>query len=98
MKVQIKIDKGSQEYAFSYRVNGKIILQCARCLNEFFYPFDEILEKVYTINPLYKYDDNYSFITHKELDITPDIKETILLSIPIKPLCDENCVGIKVVW
>ena len=95
LEVQLKVDKTGKQYAFDYHIKGKVVIECARCLNEFPYTFDEILQKVYTVNPLYRNDDNYSFITQEQLDIMPDVKEAILLAIPIKPLCDENCEGIR---
>lgn len=94
LEVQLKIDKSGNEYAFKYQIQGKVILQCARCLKEYPFAFDEILENVYTTNQLYKNDGNYSFISQEQLDITDDIKEAILLAIPIKPLCNDNCKGI----
>ena len=34
----------------------------------------------------------------KELDITEDIREALLLLLPIKPLCGDQCEGLESVW
>jgi len=58
-------------------------VRCSRCLQEFSHPL-EITE----------------FVSHTPIgtadivDLTPEIRETILLEIPQKPLCKEDCRGL----
>ncbi len=89
------------------RVHGevatRVILGCARCLNEYemaiaspftiFYsraaetPLDEEVE-------LAEEDLVSATYTGDEIDLTPEIAEQVLLEIPFKPLCREECRGL----
>jgi uncharacterized protein len=89
------------------RVHGKVatrvILGCARCLNEYemaitspftiFFsraaeiPLDEEVE-------LAEEDLVSATYVGDEIDLTPEIAEQVLLEIPFKPLCREECRGL----
>ncbi|OVE76952.1 hypothetical protein BVX98_04055, partial [bacterium F11] len=58
-----------------------LTFQCARCLNEFDKPFE----------------GQFSQAFKPELDmidVKNEIRETVLVDLPIKPLCQVNCKGI----
>ncbi len=89
------------------RVHGEVAtrvrLGCARCLNEYemaitspftiFYsraaelPLDEEVE-------LAEEDLVSATFTGDEIDLTPEIAEQVLLEVPFKPLCREECRGV----
>ena len=64
-------------------VKTKIHCVCGRCLKE----FDQVVENA----AVCRY---YEEVTEPELDITGDIREDMLLSIPINYLCSEDCKGL----
>ncbi|MCK4353455.1 DUF177 domain-containing protein [candidate division WOR-3 bacterium] len=78
-------------------------LTCSRCLTEFTKELVEQLDALFLPDDINKkikkdelsYEDiQTSFYTGEEIDILPLILDTILLSIPMKPLCCENCKGL----
>ncbi len=90
----------------SARLEGSIrctlSMMCSRCLESFACTVQAVLdvdlakksadyeaelEFVEEDPDVYYYDDD-------EMDITPLVCEEILLSIPMKPLCTENCKGL----
>jgi uncharacterized protein len=84
-------------FAFG-RVQSRIRLQCSRCLNEF--GLDNDVEIHLTIHrgpePL---DDNAGeedviYLEGPEFDPGDIILQEILLAIPMKPLCSEECPGL----
>ncbi len=98
------IQKKGPEFVLFLHVKGQGELTCARCLEKFKYKFED--EFTYNIflgkDPaLSRKEYNFSeqdaaslYIENYELDILPLIKEIVLLSLPMKPLCKEDCKGI----
>ncbi|GAA0722872.1 DUF177 domain-containing protein [Clostridium malenominatum] len=67
-------------------------LQCSRCLASFSKSVEiTIEEKLSTIEDK---DDDYIFIKGDVVDITEIIENNIIISLPIKRLCDEECKGL----
>jgi uncharacterized protein len=84
-------------------VNVTVSLPCSRCLNDFLCPVDLDFREEYT--PLddtgLKGDQELSddelgtgFYEGEEIDMVEIIKEQVLLAVPMKPLCKEECKGI----
>ena len=74
--------------------NCRIIIEisCARCLKKFEMPLMLNYEQDYTAK---RQDDSFPILVNKTIDIYPSIRQEILLSLPIKPLCNKKCEGIK---
>jgi len=92
------------EFVLYLKVDGSGKLVCARCLEKFTYKFED--DFTYNIflgkDPvLAKREYNFSekdvaslYIEKFDLDILPLIKEIVLLVLPMKPLCKEDCKGL----
>lgn len=103
LRVRLTVAREYDHIRVNGRVETTLLLNCARCLNEFgmgvdspftiFYmraaglPLDEDVELAEEdmISATYEGD---------EIDFTTEIAEQILLSIPFKPLCKEDCRGL----
>ena len=66
------------------RLETRVLLKCSRCLEEF--------ERDLTVE---------SFFSRKEveagegkIDLTEDLREDIILTLPLKPLCTSECRGL----
>ncbi|HLR15347.1 MAG TPA: YceD family protein [Bacillota bacterium] len=76
-----------EEMIFSFNISGKVILPCARTLVEVPYDFDiDALEIFTTALTMTEEDeeDEVHFIDGEVIDLTPLIKENILLEIPYR--------------
>lgn len=83
---------------FSFRIEGKMILPCARTLVDVPYPFNiratEIFsEDVYTENDQDQDDDEIHPIDGEVIDLLPYIKENILLKAPYRVYAKETNSG-----
>jgi uncharacterized protein len=103
LQIHITVAKEYDHIRVNGRVETSLRLNCARCLAEFqieinspftiFYmravglPLDEDVELAEEdmISATYEGD---------EIDFTTEIAEQILLAIPFKPLCSEDCRGL----
>ncbi len=101
-KVNIEITKDKEGYKLRINVEGAVELECSRCL--------EIFEKEVSQNKTrflqnVPNEEGVFMLKPKDLEVTfmeePDtvdiaelVREEIILSIPMKPLCSPNCGGI----
>jgi uncharacterized protein len=78
-------------------------LECSRCLKRFEFPlqgdFYSIIKKRspdrHQISPEQEESDFFYDDTTDELDISGALIDEMLLALPMKPLCSENCPGIS---
>jgi uncharacterized protein len=77
----------------SCRVNTELLLQCSRCLEKFSYSVDFDLNEKFSSNPGNK-DEDIILIDSDNIDITEIIENSIIVTLPLKILCNENCKGL----
>ncbi|NEU29481.1 DUF177 domain-containing protein [bacterium LRH843] len=91
--------KGSAVYSgsmitFTLHVSGELILPCARSLADVQFQIDlDVIERYYPANEYMGEeldDDDIHLFEGDIIDLTPAVKERILLEIPIQVYADEN--------
>ena len=82
--LDIKLDAVYQDGKISLTgsLRTSVTLACSRCLDMFTFPLESHLEEELPV-------ENQS-----ELDVTELVREMYLISLPLKPLCDEACIGL----
>ncbi len=96
------VEKSNTAVFVKGQVHAELRLICSRCLEEFPFPVDP--EVRYTLQPrvpvldreieLTPEDLEYSYYDDDHIEIERLIEEPIVLAIPIKPLCHEDCLGL----
>jgi len=101
VRVQFKLLKTGEKLAVKGDVTFSLILECSRCLTEFRKEFTEKLDVFFLPGfseakekELSEDEVRTLFYGGKGVDLFPVIRDTILLSIPMKPLCREDCKGL----
>lgn len=80
--VALKAEKISDDTLhISGGVEGYIEMECARCLSVYRYPVELYIE-----TDMYFLDG--------EVDMDEEIRQRIILDLPSKPLCSQDCMGI----
>lgn len=85
------------------RIEGQVLLECDRCLKPVVFPFDSNYSLDYITERDYK-NSNAVELTEQEMsvstfdeeaiDIDDIVREQILLTVPARVLCAEDCKGI----
>ncbi len=94
----LSIYKGTHEITIKGILNTDLELECDRCLTDYRLniqaDFQAILSQLKKSTP--ENDENIILITPTtfEVDLTPFARDALLLAIPMKKLCAENCRGI----
>jgi uncharacterized metal-binding protein YceD (DUF177 family) len=78
-------------------ISGSIDLTCGRCLDGYKQPIEShfvtIFKERQSITPDDEENDVLPYDRNK-LDLFDCLRETLLLEVPLKPLCRETCLGI----
>ncbi|MFC4557002.1 YceD family protein [Virgibacillus kekensis] len=85
-------DQGD-EIIFNFTINGKMILPCARTLVDVPYPFEIEAVEVFSTSPYAGDEDDEDEIhpiNGEVLDLTPYIKENIILEVPFRVFSDDE--------
>ena len=84
-------------------VSGVVELECVRCLERYLQPFRGEIDGEYrpsidvrTGYPLALPDDSDIFVidNNHELDLNELLRQVVVVSLPMQPLCREDCPGI----
>lgn len=77
---------------FSGTLKSVLSLQCSRCLEKFDYPIQIELHEKFAKNV--NTNEDIIIINDDSIDFSQIIENNIILSLPIKKLCNENCKGL----
>lgn len=80
-------------------VSAPVELECSRCLEPFSYKASTRLNAVYSWKKKLSNEEGDTYFElidpeAKEIDLSQIIRESIILCLPMKPLCSENCKGL----
>lgn len=102
VKAQLSVNRAENEVMVTGSLAVELEMECSRCLtglrqeqdlpvNVVYHPADEIGSEKHGLH-----DDemDMGFYSGDELDLDELIKEQILLSVQMKPLCKEDCKGL----
>ncbi|MGB9710111.1 MAG: YceD family protein [Thermodesulfovibrio sp.] len=102
-KAILRIEKKGAEVFVKGIVSGEVELQCSRCLKEYTMPIKTLVEVTYhpieelskeELVELKKDEMDVDFYREGIIDTEDIIRDQILLNIPMKPLCSEDCKGL----
>lgn len=97
--VDVTVDKTSRELMLKVEMSTMGTFVCDRCIDE----FDRRVQARYQIVYLYAQSEMYRYPGEEVqilsagtpfIDITEDVRQYMLLAVPLKLLCRENCSGL----
>lgn len=80
-------------------VSARALLTCNRCLKRLTVPLSGAIEARYYLpgaggGHLKERDEDIKVLQGAEIDLTADVREALILSLPVKVLCSEACKGL----
>ena len=103
LEVHLIYYRSGPEIFFSGDFSGALTGRCGRCLEEFNFSLAKKFDFVLTPDPkrlghgaaeLHRDELGLSYYSSEEIDIAPLIAEQVILALPTRPLCSENCRGL----
>lgn len=101
-EVTVAYYRAGQELFFQGRISGQVVGHCARCLEEYAFDLDKDFAVVLVPKQPPEDDDvelgdddlDLSFYDGDAVDLSPLIREQIILALPTRPLCRDSCRGL----
>jgi uncharacterized protein len=99
IEIDAELDKSTHQIFLKAKIDTAGLFQCDRCLEEFHKPIS-VLHKICYV---YNEKDGGSFPPEElqvispdtvSIDLTEDIRQAIAVSVPLKLLCSEECLGL----
>lgn len=103
LRVTLAYYRSGRELFFRGWFEGSIGASCSRCLKDFAFNMDRQFEFVLVPDPgiaargaeeLNRGDLGLSYYSSDEIDLAPLIMEQVMLALPTRPLCAEDCRGL----
>jgi uncharacterized protein len=97
LKLRGRLSKSGDEYLLTSNIRGALDATCGRCLEPARVAVDAPL--VVTFVPADDDEDvgddaDVVGFAGNEIDLSDEVRDEILLAIPLKPLCSEACLGL----
>lgn len=96
--VKLHITNNGISLVAKAEITGTLQLNCSRCLEPFQQGLETVFEEHYRhISEIGNEEDgdlNYQVYEEDAIDLTDAIKESIILALPMKPVCTTGCQGI----
>jgi len=96
VRVQVSLDKTQKEMLLSAELSAAVNLECYRCTSPFVLELDPGYQMVYVWE-----GEDTSFLDPSEvqvispglsvIDVSEDVRQTLLLALPFKRVCREQC-------
>lgn len=101
LNVKLSYYRSGQDLFFLGHIEAVIEGCCSRCLRYYSFPLEKDFDFVLAPKPppaksreLNRNELGLSFYTSEEINLSPFISEQVLLALPTRPLCDEECRGL----
>ncbi|MFC1532065.1 DUF177 domain-containing protein [Thermodesulfobacteriota bacterium] len=103
LAVKIEIYRAGDKYALEGDLAGRLQIICDRCLDVYRLDLRFDFRQILALPPpemekaeieLLEEDMEIGFIRGEEIDLDDIIREQLYLSLPVKSLCQEECLGL----
>jgi uncharacterized protein len=106
VKGDVKVTRVSHDLLVQGDVSADVDLECSRCLDHFSLPVSAKLEEKYlptvdvetgrAVSRILADEDDTAFDinANHEIDLTEPVRQALLVSLPMRPLCREDCAGL----
>ena len=81
--IDVHVQRAGDEVLADCEVSGKYRLACSRCIEEFDIEKTDRFKLVFDIEPQTEF-----------IDLTDDIREELIIAMPVKSVCDSACKGL----
>ena len=98
LELTVRLESVTEGVLATGAVTGEVRGECGRCLNEFSEPlrvdFVELFAYPNSATDETTDEDEVARLEGDHLDLEPVVRDTVVLSLPLSPLCDPECAGL----
>ncbi len=98
----VRLTRLATEIMAKIRVSGEVELECQRCLAQYAQPFEAAFSEQFrsTVDVRTGHDveapeddERFTIDENHELDFGEPLRQEILVSLPMRPVCGDDCPG-----
>lgn len=94
LRSNIRISKTREGLLLQVNAGAEVLTHCARCLDEFYLHVETEFEELYQFPSRHREDTDLILPHDGNIDMRPIYREYLILSLPIKKLCEIDCAGL----
>ena len=101
LTVDVTYYRAGNDLFFQGSVDGPVTGTCSRCLEDYSFPLAMDFAFVFaphsernTEGDLEEEDAELTFYQGDEVDLSPLLRDQIILALPTRPICRESCAGL----
>ena len=93
LNAKARVTRTPQGLLFQVQMTAYIVAECVRCLETFTQQLESSFTELYAFSSDSATESELFVPEEGIIDLTPIIREEFLLSIPLSPLCNQDCKG-----
>ena len=93
----VRISRTREGLLLQVTAEAKVATTCVRCLDEFLLPVEVQFEELYQFPSRHREETDLILPQDGYIDLDPVYREYLILAMPIKRLCQEDCKGLCVI-
>jgi uncharacterized protein len=93
----VQISRTREGLLLQVEAEAKVKTNCVRCLDEFFLPVATEFEELYQFASRHREETDLILPSDGYIDLRTLYREYLILALPIKRLCDDECKGLCVI-
>jgi uncharacterized protein len=94
LKSMVRLSRTREGLLMQVKADGEVVTSCVRCLREIYLPVEAEFEELYQFPSRHREETDLLLPHDGYLDLRPIYREYLILAIPIKRLCEINCLGL----
>ena len=97
LQSMVQISRTREGLLLQVEVEAKVKTHCVRCLDEVFLPVATEFEELYQFPSRYREETDLILPSDGYIDLRSLYREYLILALPIKRLCHDECKGLCVI-
>ncbi|UQX89969.1 YceD family protein [Jatrophihabitans telluris] len=98
LELSVRLESVTEGVLATGRVTGELHGECGRCLSDFTEPLDVDFVELYaypnSATDVTTDDEEVGRLKGDHLDLEPVVRDVVVLSLPLTPLCGPDCQGL----
>jgi uncharacterized protein len=90
----VRVTRTAQGLLVEVKLQAGTTVDCVRCLTEFSQPLVTDFTDLYAFNQNSVTESGLIFPENGKINLTPSVRDEMLVSIPINPVCKPDCKGL----
>jgi len=90
----VRVGKTPQGIIVQGKFEGNVTSECVRCLNAFDQPLRTEFQELFAFSTRSTAESELILPEDANINLEPLLREYLLVEVPIRPLCREDCLGL----